>query len=82
MGVPLFAKSKTSSKGVIRVLGPPEAHRCLSLGSQTSQAGPEWPKGVARREDGLTLLGFMIENQFWHLANESLENNGVKEQRG
>ena len=42
MGLPLFAKSKTISKRVIRVLGPPE-------GSQTSLAGPEWSKGVARR---------------------------------
>lgn len=32
MGVPPFAKSKTSSKGVIRVLGPPE-------GSQVPQSG-------------------------------------------
>lgn len=57
MGVPLFAKSKTSSKGVIRVLGPPE-------GSQVPQSGltdlSGWSivtLGVARREDGLTLLG-------------------------
>lgn len=32
MGVPPFAKSKTSSKGVIRVLGPSE-------GSQVPQSG-------------------------------------------
>lgn len=34
MGLPLFAKSKTTSKWVIRVLGPPK-------GSQTSLAGLE-----------------------------------------
>lgn len=41
MGVPLFAKSKTSSKGVISVLGPQEGSQVPQFGSQTSLAGPE-----------------------------------------
>lgn len=81
MGVPPFAKSKTSSKGVIRVLGPPE-------GSQVPQSGftnlshsdlREWP---GERMALPCCWGLVIENKFWHLANESIGNNGVKEQRG
>lgn len=83
MGVPLFAKSKTSSKGVIKSVGAP---RGLTGASVWAHKPPRLVQSDLREWPGermaLPCWGFMIENQSWHLANESLGNNGVKEKRG